>query len=482
MQPQPDIDTLVEAVRDPVKFARVVLRHDSWAVADQIKRAVQEHDQVTVKSCNSSSKTHTAAELALWWILQGDDYICITTAAGWFQVERTMWKEIKSAIRGSLWPFPSPMSTELKFSEENFAVGLSTDEEIRFQGHHGNIMFIADEAPGIARGIFNAIEGNRAGGNVKLLMLGNPTIASGYYFDSFKDPNFVKFSIDAYDTPNLVDVPGDTADEREQWMLSLPPSWSELSKEQQEFMGFDPVPYLVKRRWVYEKAHAWGVDSPVYQSRVRGRFPNEDAYSLFPMAHIEAAKNRQIPRGIPLEAGIDVAGPGDAETACYVRAGDAVIDSTISNLSDPRDHLAKFLMKYKALGLVVKVDVTGIGYHVATYLKKDLGFNVRFINAHNLPTPGRMPGEDLDNRARFFNIKAQYAWSMRLRFQTGRVAGLRDEVLCSQLASMRWGEPNGKIAVESKVQARGRGQKSPDRAEALVLTFAEDASGSFVIY
>lgn len=478
---KPDIDALVDAVRDPVRFAQVILRHESWPIADEIKRAVAANDLVTVRACNSSSKSYTAAEMVLWWLLQGDDHVVITTAPGWFQVERIMWKEIKAALRGSLWPFPEVMKTELRISDANFAVGLSTDEGVRFQGHHGNILFIVDEANGVPMDIFEAIEGNRAGGKVHLLLLGNPIIPSGYFFESFAHPGFTKFSIDAYDTPNLVDVPGSTADEREQWILDLPQDWSELSGKDREFLDYDPVPYLVKRRWVYEKAHVWGTNSPAYQARVRGRFPDEDAYALFPLINIEHAKTRQVPRGLPIEAGIDVAGPGDNETACYVRAGDLVVGSKISNLADSRDTMAEFLMPYKPQGIVVKIDSTGIGYHYATYFKS-LGFNVRFINAAASPTPGRMAGEDMDNKDRFENLKAQYAWDMRLRLQRGGVAGLTDEVLCSQLQSMRWGERNGKIRIESKQEARKRGVRSPDRADALILAFAEDRMGGFKVW
>ena len=82
---------------------------------------------------------------------------------------------------------------------------------MKFQGIHGRkILIIADEAPGIRADIWDAIEGVRAGGDVHVLMLGNPVIPSGYYFNAFGRGRAIwtTFTISAFDTPNLA---GDNA-------------------------------------------------------------------------------------------------------------------------------------------------------------------------------------------------------------------------------------------------------------------------------
>lgn len=478
---QVDLDALVEACRDPVSFARVILNHDTWSTNEAILTAVKDHDQVSVRACHASAKTWSAAEVVLWWLVRGEDHLAITTAPTWNQVQRLMWGEIKKSISQSLWPFPAALNAELRLGPNNYAIGLSTDEGVRFQGFHGNILIVADEAVGISMDIFEAIEGIRAGGNVKLLMLGNPTVPGGYFYDSFFNPNFKKFHIDAYDTPNLLDLPGETAQEREQWLASLPESWDNLDAETREFLTYNPRPYLAKRRWVWEKLHQWGPDSPFYQSRVRGDFPSQDTYALYPMSAVEAAAAREGVRMPPFQAGVDVAGPGDNETVSTIRAGDLILTQKAWRLADSRDAVAAHLAPYKQHGLVVAVDATGIGYHMATYLK-GLGFRVKFVNAANSPTPGRMAGEDLNNRDRFVDLKAQYAWDFRLRLIRGAVAGLTDELTRSQLQALKYKEQNGKIKIETKAEARARGVKSPDRAESVILAFAEDHVGSFVVY
>lgn len=61
-----------------------------------------------------------------------------------------------------------------------------------------------------------------------------------------------------------------------------------------------------------------------------------------------------------------------------------------------------------------------------------------------------------------------------MRFQEGDIAGLKDERAVGQLAGILWDtNPLGRIVIESKDDARKRGVKSPDRAEAIMLCYLE---------
>jgi hypothetical protein len=61
-----------------------------------------------------------------------------------------------------------------------------------------------------------------------------------------------------------------------------------------------------------------------------------------------------------------------------------------------------------------------------------------------------------------------------MRFESGDVAGLVDERAISQLATIRYSyNARGQLVIESKEDARKRGIKSPDRAEAIMLAFAD---------
>src|SRR5262249_9045745 len=84
---------------------------------------------------------------------------------------------------------------------------------------------------------------------------------------------------------------------------------------------------------------------------------------------------------------------------------------------------------------------------------------------------------------RFRNLKAQLYWSLRERFQEGQVSGLEDDLTLSQLASIRYEiNPRGQVQIESKDQARKRGVRSPDRAEAVMLAFGDRTPGTLRYY
>ena len=75
--------------------------------------------------------------------------------------------------------------------------------------------------------------------------------------------------------------------------------------------------------------------------------------------------------------------------------------------------------------------------------------------------------------AHFVNAKAEAYWSLRETLERGAIAGLTDEEMQAQLAGIRYRHTaSGRVEIESKEDAKKRGQQSPDRAEALVLAFA----------
>jgi hypothetical protein len=144
----------------------------------------------------------------LAWYEEG---IVITTSASQLQVQKILWGEIHGLLAKSIYLFPPALQTELKFTSRRFATGFATsatkqDQGARMQGFHSpHLLIIVDEAPGIDSQIFSAIEGARAGGHVSMLMLGNPTIASGPFYDAFhaNRESHHCIAISAFDTPNL---------------------------------------------------------------------------------------------------------------------------------------------------------------------------------------------------------------------------------------------------------------------------------------
>ncbi len=85
--------------------------------------------------------------------------IVLTTSPTQRQVRTQLWSEVHRAVERARVPYPKLKTTELKFRDDNnFALGFSTNQAENFQGYHGKqVLIIADEAPGIESGIWDAV-------------------------------------------------------------------------------------------------------------------------------------------------------------------------------------------------------------------------------------------------------------------------------------------------------------------------------------
>ncbi len=458
---------LAPILRDPVLFTKGVLSDRPWRLQREIMQSVASHPLTAVKACHASGKTRTAADIALWWLLRWSPESLVITTAPTFRQVKLLWSEIRSSIKRSKLPYPEPSETKLEFSEKHYAIGFSTNDATRFQGFHNpKTLIIVDEATGVLGGIFDAIEGIRAGGDVRLLLLGNPTVPTGNFYDAFTRGRAIwnLFTISAFDTPNLKGL-----------------TEADLLAMDADELAIAPTPYLVTRQWVAERLKKWGPDHPMYRARVLGEFPSQSDHSVFALDWIDAAARDPEPfptDGVlrTIQVGIDVAGPGEDETVLYARVGGVIIDFAAWADKDPRGLIVAKLMDLRnrrglRLGPVV-VDVTGIGYYLARHLVS-MGFEVHAYNAGGKPA----------NPHQFRNSKAEVYWSLREWLNTAatglKVYGLTDDETQAQLSGILYGHTAaGQVEIESKEKALKRGQSSPDRAEALTLAFAPVHPGS----
>jgi hypothetical protein len=432
---------------DPVRCASTLLKSSLWLKQEQILRSVNTHRKTAVKACHASGKTYVAAVAALWWLITRTNGIVVTTAPTWLQVERVLWGEIHSAVSRAAYKFPQPSATKLEIAPNRYAIGISTNEAVRLQGFHGDVLIIIDEAPGVSPEMYGAIASISAGGDCRILALGNPVIASGPFYDIFSEnrENWDLITISAFDTPNLRGLTIES-------LLELPDHELDLN----------PYAHLTTRQWVKEKFSEWGPGHPSYESRVLGNFPTQSEDALLALTWLEQAKLRTEGEG-DLYAGIDVAGPGEDETVLCVRRGPKIILLRSWEKSDPRGDIVSALRPYKGSLKRVNIDSAGIGYYMAQHLK-DFGLPITEINV----------GQKPNDSEKFSNKKAEIYWEFRMHAEAGDLAGLVDDRAIAQLVGVRYSHNSrGQVVIESKEDARKRGVKSPDRAEAIILAFAD---------
>ena len=436
-----------QILMDPVQYALYFLGSTLWLKQQDILRAVASCARVAVKACHSSGKTFVAAIAVLWWLTTRPNGMVVTTAPTWLQVERVLWGEVHAALARARIDLPRASATELKLGPNRYAIGLATNEGVRFQGFHGDVLIIIDEAPGVLPQIYEAIEGIRAGGDVRVLALGNPTIASGPFHSAFTEhrDTWKLISISAFDTPNLEGLTVES-------LLAL--SECELDA--------NPYPFLTTRRWVKEKFLEWGPGHPLWEARVLGHFPQQSEDALLSLTWLEQAKLRTEGDG-EMVAGVDVAGPGENETVLCVRQGPRITLLRSWSGCDARGDVLAALLPFKSKLKSVNVDRVGIGYYMARHLED-----------YKLPVNDVNVGDVARDKEKYSNRKAQIFWEFRERAAAGQLAGLTDDKTIAQLAGIRYNHNSrGQIVIESKEDARKRGVKSPDRAEAVILAFAD---------
>jgi hypothetical protein len=453
---------LLQATDDAIAFQRQVLGRDLWSVQKQIAVAAATKRATAVKGCHGAGKTYVVAGTVLHHLTLYPEGKVFTIAPTLRQV-KLMWEEIELARRASLIQFPECSSVGLRISEERYGLGFSASKGVNAQGMHGrDVLIITDESPGIGSDVWDAIEGIRMAGRVRILQLGNPTVPSGPFFDAFTKGRASTecITISAFDTPNLQHASG------------RPFTIAELEAMDEDELSEVPYPALTSRFGVLDRYRRWGPNNPRYISRVLGEFPSQSEHAVFDLAWIERAKREpteqelQRMAGCVMQVGIDVAGPGDAETAACARVNGIIIAREKWADKDPRGVVSRWLSLLRAryqIGAVV-VDVVGIGYNFALHLA-DQGYPIFGFNAG---------GAAMDTE-HFINAKAEQYFRLRDMLRENYVChmdGTLDEECEAQLSGLEYREtPRGLIQIEPKEEARKRGLPSPDRAEAMMMAF-----------
>lgn len=477
---QEDERVAARTLADPVLFARRALGHRTWWIQERLLRAVLSHDRIAVKACHKSSKTFSLAELTLWWLLRYPEGKIVTTSPNFRQVKRNLWSEIRTMCSDlRYWRVPEPNQTELVLRPKNWAIGVATSRDVDFAGFSGKILVLIDEAPGVGNAIFDALKGVRAGGRVTVIMAGNPTILGGPYHEAFtsKRDRWHTVTINAFDTPNVRPLLGGLDPYRTEDAQLVEKLREATEAEKADALTF---PDLVRPDWILELWEDEGPGTVDWEARVGGRFPQAGLDTIVDaIEKVEAArKDRSVEPG-PVQIGVDVARGGGDETAIVVRRFDTVlaIDGTRKGFPSNAGFVKNTIRRWadrEAWGVEsVKVDSAGDHSIFDQLRQEEYPFPVHGINVGENPW-GRNRSDRKKSRERYFNLKAQLWDNLRSRARNDRLRGVDDDETIAQLSSVRretWHD--GSMRVEKKSSLESRGIGSPDRAEALMLAFAE---------
>ena len=248
-----------------------------------------ESPKVAIKSGQGVGKTGMEAVALLWFLCCYPYPRIVATAPTKQQLHDVLWSEV------SKWMSKSPLLSDiLKWTKTYiymvgnekrwFAVARTATKPENMQGfHEDNMLFIVDEASGVADPIMEAILGTLSGENNKLLMCGNPTRTSGTFYDAFN----VDRSIYRCHTVSSAD--------------------SKRTNKQN-------IESLIRK---------YGRDSNVVLVRVFGEFPKQEDDVFIALSLVEHCCMLDLPDDVPkrISFGVDVARYGSDETVIARNVG-----------------------------------------------------------------------------------------------------------------------------------------------------------------
>lgn len=498
---------------DPYGFTRMVIGESVWSKQRAVLEAIPTSKRVAVPSAFGTGKTHLAARAALWRSLVHPfgTSLTVTTATRFRQVVRQLWPHIKTAVAKANLPLIADQ-TQLSAFDKNgtrvqIAYGFSAPphDEAAVQGIHAPRLFIVvDEAGGISRIIGSAMRGLLTGEDTRLLAIGNPpTDDEGSWFEQLcEDEKVTTIPISAYDAPLQTG-------EKTQRCRACP---SEVPPHR---LGV----HLVDGDWITETLADYGQDAPFVTAKVHAKFPRGGPSRTIPADWIDLAVREDDPEefdesyarlsdlglvdetddtlvqfGAWIRLGVDVAADGGDEMVIARAVGDMghlVHSSTGSANVNSVEVAGKVLTQIRRaealrarLGtkapIRVKIDGIGVGWGVASTLQAWASEGI-----HDAEIVSTIVSEDTYRKAEGEtlrpNRKRDEMWlTGRSLLQPHAHSGLGsirlriDKRTRTQLAAPTYGTNSaGNTVIEAKKSMKARGVASPDRAEALLLSFYE---------
>jgi hypothetical protein len=451
-------------------------RHEYWQPGQVIK------NRIRVEAGHTVGKTMAASGIFSHFFDTCAPAIIYSFAPSYEQINDLLWKEIRTARRAANLPGRVLEVPELKLSGNYFAKGRATNDSHgtgteRVQGQHGKyLMFIVDEAEGVADFVFSAIKSMTSGGIAIVLMLANPRTRISQFYKQRSRDDVVNFRISCVYHPNVL------ADR-------------------------EIVPGAVRREYVEdmikdhaEEVDAHNVDADTFELPWRpGTIYKPDAECMFrvlgiPPANIsdntiittgryESACNRQPESIEPTKAriGIDVARYGTDNGTIYVRHDGRIWRHKQISGQDTNTYraaiieLCEWLQAQGVTDLQIRVDGGG-GYAsgIIDPLRIDMGFQAMFktVNLYEVHNNG-----EPTNKAKYADkVTEMYAESAET--MNGYAVVKPPPQLEQDLTDRRYGFANKSGVtvrrLEEKDLFKKRNDRSPDDGDGFVLSASPD--------
>lgn len=413
--------------------------------------------RMSIAACHGPGKTAVAAWCVVYSLIFRFPLKAVATAPSRGQLEGALMAEVVKWVE----ELPEPMKALLEVKAMSvhlrrrpracsFEARTARPENPEaLQGIHedaGWVFILVDEASGVHEKIFESAIGSMSGKNCQTMLLSNPTRTSGFFFQTHHQ-------------------------NRDAW-FTMSISHKDSARVTDEF--------------VQEVADTYGRDSNMFRVRCLGLFPLADMDALIAYELVQGAQERDIhvPKNLRPVWGLDVARFGDDSTVlCKRNALTLLPDIKVWDQLDTMQVAGRVKHEWdetpdEQRPSVILVDVIGIGAGVVDRLL-ELGLPVRGINV----------AETAAMSDKYRNLRTELWFRAKDWLATKSVTlplcegDCRDRRMCplhrlaAELTTIKYDlTSTGKLMAESKSDMKKRGYKSPDVADAFVLTFAEETS------
>lgn len=314
-----------------------------------------------------------------------------------------------------------------------------------FAGQHAansTSFYIFDEASGIADVIDEVRVGGLTDGEPMSFDFGNPTRNSGFFYEHCVGKYKHRYKVFQIDSRSVA---------------------------------------VSNKEYLQSIIDDHGIDSDRAKVRVLGQFPSVGSLQFIPTGDVEEAMLRDVvpDRTAPLVIGVDVARYGEDNSVIYPRIGmDAKsfgfkeysgLDTV--QLAGKVIEMVREFRELKMETAAIFVDGGGIGGGVVDQLRH-LGYPVQEVQF------GAKPTDTGHYRYKVGEIWGKMRDALHTRLAIPDDSNLKEQLTNREYEYMLGGD---RIHLEPKSEMKDRGVNSPDIADALALTFAQDVSPTIFI-
>lgn len=414
----------------PVEFCAEILGVDLDENQRAMAEAVRDHKKTAVIAARGCGKSYALSAIAIWFFVLAPETKVVLGANTYKQSYDVLWLNLLRLLDGSKISAWFEQTNDYIFWKGARGLGFitritaSADSVESVSGFHApNLLYLLDESSGIPDKIIVNLLASMTQGNNRIMLSTNPTRNTG-------------FTADVADTPE----------------------WNTI-----HISGYSSR--FTNKQYLDEMVRQYGKDSDRVRINVFGQFPKQSSYSILTRELLAELKGNPSAHAGEVVLGLDVASTGADLSVWCVRSGGKVVAIETESSSNVDTLIDRTLGLCEQHGVErVFVDSTGLGWTIPDLLCKAL----QSAEVEGINFGAKSLNERCANMRAF--MYSQLADAMKNRDVSFEVndGELFAELLNTEIVI----NGHGKYQLPAKDRTRELLGRSPDRADALALTFA----------